>query len=297
VFYRQDLEYVTGRGFLDPAEQKRRIAASPEWTDPPQPDPRPALLQFKRDLETRGIALIVVPTPVKPVIHPEMLAPKLASAAGPVQNLSYDAFVAELTREGVLVFDPSDTLAAERRVAPQYLPTDTHWRPEAMEAVAEALTAFVRARVPLPPVAEPGYRLERSELRYPGDTARMLDLPATATLYATNQIWPTRVLQHDGTPWRVSREADVLMLGDSFSNIYSLESLGAGTVAGLIEHFSYALQRPIDRLVENGSGAFATRAMLQREPGRLAGKRLVVYQFAVRELTIGDWKILSLPSR
>ena len=35
VFYRPDVEYVTGRAFLEPAEFKRRIAAAPEWDDPP----------------------------------------------------------------------------------------------------------------------------------------------------------------------------------------------------------------------------------------------------------------------
>ncbi len=35
--------------------------------------------------------------------------------------------------------------------------------------------------------------------------------------------------------------------------------------------------------------------MLQREPNRLRGKRVVVYQFAVRELIDGDWAVLPLP--
>ncbi len=87
----------------------------------------------------------------------------------------------------------------------------------------------------------------------------------------------------------------MLVLGDSFSNIYSAESFGAGTSAGLVEHLSYILQRPIDRLVQNGDGAFATRTLLQEDPSRLAGKRVVVYQFATRELTIGDWRLLPLP--
>ncbi|HYN07387.1 MAG TPA: hypothetical protein VES67_08360 [Vicinamibacterales bacterium] len=298
VFFRQDVEYVTGPGFLEPAQRKRRIASAPEWTAPPQPDPRPALLQFKRDLDARGIALILVPTPVKPVIHPEMLAPRLAGAPVPIHNMSYGAFITELSHEGVLIFDPSSVLAAERLTTPQYLATDTHWRPEAMEAVATELAAFVTARVPLPPLPEPGYRLERLQLRYLGDTVRMLDLPKTATLFPPDQIWPSRVLQPDGSPWQISRASDVLVLGDSFSNVYSVESLVAGSEsAGLIEHFSYALRRPVDRLVENGRAAFATREMLQRDPARLGGKRLVVYQFAVRELTIGDWKMIALTPR
>jgi hypothetical protein len=38
--------------------------------------------------------------------------------------------------------------------------------------------------------------------------------------------------------------------------------------------------------------------MLRRGLGgradRLAGKRLVIYQFATRELAIGDWKVIPL---
>ena len=86
------------------------------------------------------------------------------------------------------------------------------------------------------------------------------------------------------------------MLGDSFSNIYALESMGWGTSAGFVEQLSHALRRPIDRLVQNDEGAFATRAMLRRDPGRLEGKRVVVYQFAARELAFGDWKVIPLPA-
>jgi alginate O-acetyltransferase complex protein AlgJ len=73
--------------------------------------------------------------------------------------------------------------------------------------------------------------------------------------------------------------------------------MGWGSSAGFAEQLSYVLRRPVDRLMQNDQGAFATRAMLQRDPGRLAGKRVVIYQFAARELTMGDWKILSIGSR
>jgi alginate O-acetyltransferase complex protein AlgJ len=295
VFYRPDVEYVTGPGFLDPAQHERRIASAPEWTAPPQPDPRPALLQFKRDLDARGIALVIVPTPVKPVVHPEKLAPRLAKS-GAVHNLSYGPFIANLAAQGVLVFDPTAILAAERPASPQYMATDTHWRPEALEAVAEGLAAFLSAHVTLPAVPEPGFRLERTEQRYPGDTARMLDLPEAATLYTPELVYPSRVLRRDGSAWRPSRDADVLVLGDSFSNVFANPSWDPDRAAGLVEHLSYALQRPIDRITQDGSGAFATREMLLREPERLTGKRLVIYQFATRELSLGDWKVIGLPS-
>ena len=129
-------------------------------------------------------------------------------------------------------------------------------------------------------------------MRNTGDVARMLDLPPGHPLFPPESVWLRRVLQPDGSPWRSSRDADVLLLGDSFSNIYSLESMGWGTSAGFAEQLSYTLRRPIDRLVQNDEGAFATREMLQRDPGRLNGKRVVVYQFAARELAFGDWKVI-----
>ena len=296
LFYRPDVEYVTGPGFLDPAQLRRRVATAPEWTAPPQPDPREAIARFRGDLEARGITLVVMPTPLKPGVHPEMLARRYADATGVLQNPSYRAFVEDLRRDGVLVFDPSEALAAARRTGPQYLATDTHWRPETMEAVAELLGGFIAAHVGLPVTADPGYRIERPEVRNTGDAARMLDLPNDALLFPPEAVWLRRVLQPDGSPWRSSRDADVFVLGDSFSNIYALESMGWGTSAGLAEHLSYTLRRPVDRLVQNDEGAFATRAMLARDPDRLAGKRVVVYQFTARELAFGDWKLIALPT-
>ena len=122
----------------------------------------------------------------------------------------------------------------------------------------------------------------------------MLDLPETASFFPVETVWLRRVLNPDGTPWRSDRAADVLLLGDSFTNIYSLESMGWGTSAGLAEQLSYVLGRPIDRLVQNDEGAFATRAMLQRDASRLNGKRVVIYQFAARELSFGDWRMIRM---
>jgi alginate O-acetyltransferase complex protein AlgJ len=39
-----------------------------------------------------------------------------------------------------------------------------------------------------------------------------------------------------------------------------------------------------------------TRAELARRPHPLLGKRVLVWQFAARELAVGDWKPLPLPS-
>jgi hypothetical protein len=290
LFYRPDVEYVTGRGFLEEREFERRVLAASEWTTLPQPDPVLAIVHFKRELEARNIALVVMPTPVKPVIHPEGLA---GGSQGTVRNASFARFTAALDQAGVAVFDPAEELS--RGTGDQYLRTDTHWRPEAMEAVAARLARFIEARWPAvrafrPAVSE--YRVQQVEVRQTGDIVPMLDLPDGQRLYPPESVWLRRVVNEDGSGWRSSRDADVLVLGDSFSNMYSLESMGWGTSAGFVEQLSYSLRRPIDRILQNDDGAFATRAILAADAGRLKNTRVVVYQFAERELAFGDWKIV-----
>jgi alginate O-acetyltransferase complex protein AlgJ len=287
LFYRPDVEYVTGRGFLEERQVARRIASTSEWQSLPQPNPLPALVRFHADLAARGIGLVLMPTPVKPVVHPEALS---RGSRGPVRNASYGELAASLDAAGIAVFDPAEELS--RGTSDRYLRTDTHWRPEAMEAVAERLARFIEARWPAAPVGSSAYRVERVEIRQTGDIVPMLDLADEQRLYPPESVWLRRIVNADGSIWRSSRDADVLVLGDSFSNIYSLESMGWGTSAGFVEQLSYALRRPVDRIVQNDQAAFATREMLARDTGRLQTTRVVVYQFAERELAFGDWRIL-----
>jgi alginate O-acetyltransferase complex protein AlgJ len=299
LFYRPDVEYVTGRGFLDEIQIERRRLAATEYEEPPAPDPRPAIRQFHRDLAARGITLVLMPTPVKPSIHPGQLAASFDAQTGPLQNSSYYALLRELRHQGVLVFDPSADLTHLRAAGEQpYLVTDTHWRPEAMQKVAESLAAFVQQHVTLARVPAPGYQAQRREAQQMGDTAAMLDLPPDQTLYPPERVSLRFIVDAAGDPWRPSREADILLLGDSFTNMYSLQTMGWGEAAGLAEQVSYVLQRPLDRIVQNDNGAHATRAQLAREVGgsaRLAGKRVVIWQFAARELAFGDWRVMHQP--
>ena len=70
--------------------------------------------------------------------------------------------------------------------------------------------------------------------------------------------------------------------------------MGWGVSAGLGPHLALALGRGVDVIAQNDSGAFATRQVLAREldagSDRLAGKRVVIWEFASRELAVGDWK-------
>lgn len=302
LLYRPDVDYVTSRGFLDPGLQQVRKRSGDSDSEAVQPDPVKAIVQFKQQLAARGIDLIVVPAPVKAIIHAEKMSDRYRFEHPLLQNPSYAAFRQALTREGVKLFDPSESLlrAKQRTHHAQYLETDTHWTPEAMELAARELAGFIKQKANLPEEEAAGYRRKAQTVTNHGDILEMLKLPATQTLYKKQQVQIQQVLTPEGEPWYATRDADILLLGDSFSNIYSFEAMNWGESAGLGEQISFYLQRPLDTIINNAGGAYVTRQELRKQllRGRdpLRGKRLVIWEFAMRDLLSGDWKLLDLPA-
>jgi hypothetical protein len=281
LFYRPDVDYVTGPPFLEPKVMTHRAHAAGV-----RPDPVKAIVDFRDQLAARGIDLIAVPIPMKPGVEPFHLSGR-ARPNRILHNPSFFEFKARLDKNGIRVFDPATVLAPGD--VPLFLETDTHWRPETMELVAEKLAAFIGGA----PASASTAQFSNRTISGFGDIARMLKLPE-----AQNRFPTQTVTIHEITPSPISKDADVLLLGDSFSNIFSLAALGWGESAGFAEHLSRALGRPIDCILRNSDAAFATREMLSRELARgrdrLAGKKLVVWEFAARELMFGDWKMLPM---
>jgi alginate O-acetyltransferase complex protein AlgJ len=293
LFYEPDVRYVTGGSFLEDAADTAQAARLRQSQILRQHDPIAAIVDFKNQLAARGVQLVIVPTPVKPSVQPEMM---WSGAAGPVENLSFAKFKTDMEARGILIFDVTDQLAAAaKKGSPQYLARDTHWRPEAMELAATDLAQFVSAHVQLPQTLGIEFGRGESQLRGRGDLANMLESKNPDDLEAVT-IHPIR--QPDGQPWAPHDNAAILWLGDSFSNIYSAGEMGWGQSAGFAEQFSYLAGRPLDALRRNDNGAFASRQMLADELARgndrLAGKKLVIWQFADRELSQGDWKKIEL---
>jgi hypothetical protein len=305
LYFRPALDHLTGRPFLAPRRLARRAQGGEAWKAPPRPDPLPAIADFAAQLAERGIGLVVVVTPVKAALHPEGLAPHIGDDALPLRNPSLGPFLERLAELEIPAYAPDADLAGalRRRGWPQFLRTDTHWTPQAMEQAAEGLAGFLRGSVTLPEREPAVFLLAAQEaVEGRGDLFGLLSLPADAPILPAETALIRPVRGPDGAPWAPDPDAHVLVLGDSFVNVFSQAELGWGSGAGFAEHLSHRLQRPVDKLAVNAGGPAAVRERLAAELAagvdRLAETRLVVYQFTARELSAGDWRLVDLdPAR
>ena len=293
LLLRTGYDHLVGKPFLDPSVLEARRRSADSWCPEPSPDPRPALLDFHRQLKARGIDLLLLPVPTKPAVESASLASDIPR---PLANASYEAFVAEMEDAGIRVFDVA-TLLQELTATgtAAYLRTDSHWSPAAVSRVAESLATWLEETYgdELGPAdtlwqSTPTIRTGR------GDLWRLLKLSEERPLYEEESVDANEITSWDGKLWSPAPDARVLVLGDSFVNVFSDESLHWGRAAGFAEQLSAQLTRGVDRIARNNGSSDQVRKDLARSPERLHGKRVVVYQFATRELSVGDWPITDL---
>ncbi len=279
LFFAGDYEYLLNCGFMQEDFQHKRALSGV------QPDAVKAILDFHKQLQERGIRLIVLPVPSKPVIY----ADKLGAPDYPQQNPSFAAFKEALTNAGVEVVDLTEDFALMRRNSQEpYLRTDTHWTPEGMLLAAGKTAAAIKGvnfeNKPLP--------VKKQSITALGDIAVMLNLQDC------EKFFPAETVAVSDYNCPIDSNSEVLLLGDSFVNIYSLAAMKWGEHGGFAEALGYLLNSPVDCISRNDAGAFATRSLLANElkrgRDRLAGKKVVVYEFAMRELANGDWKMLDM---
>jgi alginate O-acetyltransferase complex protein AlgJ len=325
LFYQPGVTAVGGPGFLDPAILDSRARAARDDGAPAlHPDPRPAILAFSAFLAGRGIRLVLFPVPDKAGLQPIELHGRgraaAAAASGepggpaagqsPGRNVDQPRLERELEGAGVLIFDPTPERLGVAE-PPRFLRQDTHWTPEWMEQVAQSLATFVTVRVPLGPPSA-AERATFTAIARPvarvGDVVDMLGLPPGQTLFAPQPITVHEVHDAAGALFEPSPEGDVLLLGDSFTNVFTLGQMGWGEAAGLGPQLARALGRKVDVIAQNDSGAYATRQLLWNEltsgeeappagpeprRDRLTGKKVVIWELASRELAVGNWKPLD----
>jgi hypothetical protein len=298
MFYQPGLDYLGGPGVLDPTRLQYRDPKTLVGVEPRHPDSRPAILRFHEFCKAQGIHLIVMPIPDKAMLQPMNLLRRFDGVVGmePLNNPDFAEWASSLRRQGVDVFDctPAAISPTDRR----FMIQDTHWTPRWMQSVAGELAGYLRAKLGPSRSLSLHFRIEERSIERVGDLVDMLSLGEGQRAFPPQRVSIRRVLDSKARPWAPDPKADLLFMGDSFANIYSLESMGWGDSAGFVEHLGYALGSGVDRITRNDAGAYATRQMLAAELARgrdrLAGKKVVVWEFAVRELTHGDWKTIAM---
>ena len=297
LFYRPGIDYVSGQSVVDSAHLaiRAKTMVDRQHETAPAPDPRPAICRFNAGLKQQGIWLTVFPAPEKSALQ----AAQLTSRVAPVQSFStlnnagYAEFIRDLRACGVDVFEsvPDNVLSGETR----FLRHDTHWAPDFMDRISAEISQHIKKRLTLSGTGI-NYALRELFVSNVGDLVEMLHLSHDQHLYLPETVRIQQVI--DTRTFKLidfEPTADILILGDSYTNIYSQPNLGWGDHAGFAEHLAYHLQRPVDVLAFNGGGASRTRAELSRAENarRLGYKKIVVFEFAIRDLASENW--ISFP--
>jgi alginate O-acetyltransferase complex protein AlgJ len=295
LFFRTEVEMAAGPGFL-----QRRVIRQRGTQDASKRESRSSALDiivdFDRQLRARGIHLVFVPLPVKPSIYPEEVWPGYPTSAGPACNRDRAAFKARLTDGGVDVLDVTDDLwqAKARAAGKLFLKLDTHWTPQGLSVVADRLAAHVKPHLPGP--AQLALTTRSQTVTNFGDLLRMLEVRAGSAVFSPQTVEIVQVLDSDKLA-EGDDSAPVLLLGDSFANIYHRKELEWGEGAGLGEQLMLRLGVGVQVIAINGGAATAVREALAQKPGALSRKKVVVWTCSVRDFfdEAVAWEPVPLP--
>lgn len=286
LYYRSDLDAVTGKGpyYEEPASVAReRFEKS--WQAPV-----PLIKAFAGELASRGIRLVIVPVPTKPMICREGLGLPPAGSPHP----EFSRVVEDLTAAGIEVVDLFRLLTTSPKEEERFLKQDTHWTP----AMAEAAAREVALRV-----ASAGSggtllltRDETVERKSQGDLVGMLDIGEQQQLFPLEGVSLRRVLREDtGEPLSPDPQSGVVVLGDSFVNIFEDPALGFGEEkepsigAGFSSHLAAALGQTVHTIAINGGGATGVRQAFAGLPDdQVRAKKTVIWVLSSRDLLLAE---------
>lgn len=296
---------VRGReGWLFFTPELRTLTIGPFWGEqaakvskaaqPADADPLPAILDFHEQLRKAGIELLLVPVPAKATIYPDYLTDGLpAMPTPPVRSDgTQEAFYALLREKGIAVLDLTPIFLGKRQQddAPLYCKQDSHWSPRGCAVAAWEIANLVKARPWAKKAATHTYTFAPSKTALTGDLWQMLGDATLAkeTVSLTTVKERTKTGNVAVTSWR---ESPLVLLGDSHNLVFSIGGDMLIQGAGLPELLALRLGFPADVVAVRGSGATPARINLLRRRDNLAGKRMVVWCFTVREFTEGQgWK-------
>lgn len=277
------------------------------WTPP-----LPVIKKFAAQLKDRGIELMLVPVPVKPMIYPEGIGRGKAGKgkwAGPVGHQDQNALYEQLRQSGIDVIDLSDTFWSMKKDGEVYLKQDTHWTQATMQRAVKEVAARVREKAWFDETHKThGTLTTREEVikrQSIGDLTDMLGLKKPADLFdqETQQIAVIKDTS-TGKPPVSDPGSPIVLLGDSFVNIFDDSGSGFGDPkwkpknetdkepgigAGFAQHLAADLQTPLQIHTANGGGATQIRQEFAESGDNVVrAKKLVIWVLASRDLLLSE---------
>jgi hypothetical protein len=316
LFYNADLKALTGYGPVKP--EPFSVMKDPELAK--LPTAGACISEFAAQLKERGIQLLFVPVPLKPMFYGGDVAVELdvrdvKSLTHPDAKKFYDS----LRQQGVDVLDLTETFvklrntpksyyyleptAANREIAREsfertkeredaFLFQDTHWTVDGMRVAAEKVAGHIKEKYPnaFRPMARTITIADGVYRDSTGDLVKLLDLKNPGQIFRAEQQF-LRVVG-EGTE---DAYAPMVLLGDSFVNIFDDPSIGFGDPknpekrmrAGFAQHLSLLLNQPLDVIAQNGRGSTGVRReFARRYDDEVRSKKLVIWVIAARDVLL-----------
>jgi hypothetical protein len=300
MYYQAGIDCLVGYGPLKPEPDS--VMKNPDraiWTPP-----IPVITKFAAQLKERGIELMIVPVPVKSMIYPEDIG--RGDWEKPVHHRDQEALYKKLRDAGIELVDLSDLFWTMKKTDEVFLRQDTHWSQLAMQKAAAAVADKIKSK--------PWFDLEKADLQtlqtqaerqHMGDLVEMLNLAEPKDLFQVEAQQLTMIRAADkGGELSGSRQSPIVLLGDSFVNIYNDPGIGFGETdgkppsenksespigAGFAQHLALALQTPLDVYTANGGGATQVRKDFADQPdNEVRAKKIVVWVLASRDLLLSE---------
>lgn len=269
LFYEHSLRYVVG-GDLEKQRDRK--------------NPLPVIVEFKRQLEQRGVDFLFVPVPTKLEVYPEKLVPRTEALSGSVVNPYVRKLLLALSRQRVEVVDllPVFLRAKGGSGEPLYQRQDTHWTDRGLRLAAEPIIARIRQYPWYAELAKEQRRFVTRETSFQrfGDLHSRLPEDEQGK-YTPEVLVAHQVLGPDQRPYDDDPDSPIVLLGDSFTAVYQLMDVEH---AGVSAHVARGIGYPLDLVMSYGGGPNVRQKLLRRGWGSLSGKRLVIWMMTARDL-------------
>ena len=285
--HRGELKFLNADSLIGESARQANPVAPPEYADPV-----PAILDFNRQLQERGIEMYFMPVPVRPAIYPEsVLGAEPFAHRRSIPNLEKPLreLLSALSAQGVQVIDVTPTFLSRRNSKEHgevFYSSETHWTPYGIKLAVEMLAPEIRKKswyegVPKRDFHEKWFVRKHNGLTYreytsaPGAVLERDQIPIRRIQFKTEEGTEAIGLENPLSP--------VSVMGDSNTIFW------AKVGSALPHHLALELGFPVDVLSTTGGGANQTRLNLARriqaEPGYLDGKRVVIWCFSARAFT------------